>query len=261
MCLWAGIQDPHPEQANRAPNWEHPRPQEPFFIDVVTGTKRAGGASLYRGMEEGPFSSLCFLVLLRARQRQRTSQAVATRSPGRCPGLRAASAVISLGFQSAFRDTPRPVDITQHNHPKYPQSYSQSPRSACGVTGSLGTDQTWLPLRGGRWRGEECGNPARPAPSTFNSPQGPQRRPGGDSRTVGRARSPSEAATHTRCPPRLLPASHLLAKTPAPPPPASSPFLELCGKILSQTSHLSSPLPPPHSLLKAPFPPRPLHSL
>lgn len=149
MCLWAGIQDPHPEQANRAPNWEHPRPQEPFFIDVVTGTKRAGGASLYRGMEEGPFSSLCFLVLLRARQRQRTSQAVATRSPGRCRGLRAASTVISLGFQSAFRDTPRPVDITQHNHPKYPQSYSQSPRSACGVTGSLGTDQTWLPQGAG----------------------------------------------------------------------------------------------------------------
>lgn len=247
MCLWAGIQDPHPEQANRAPNWEHPRPQEPFVIDVVTGTKRAGGASLYRGMEEGPFSSLCFLVLLRARQRQRTSQAVATRSPGRCRGLRAASTVISLGFQSAFRDTPRPVDITQHNHPKYPQSYSQSPRSACGVTGSLGTDQTWLPLRGRRWRGEECGYPARPAPSTFNSPQGPQRRPGGDSRTVGRARSP-------RRPPHTLAAlpAYSLPPTfsprppplPRPPPPHSWNCVEKFS-AKPPTSPLLFPLPTP----------------
>jgi hypothetical protein len=109
----------------------HPKPQESSFTGVVVGAKAVGVPHFSSRPASSPRRDP---FLLSASLRSCGVEVLGTCGPGltEASRLRTAPAEIYIfGLSICPRDTPRSVNITQHNHPKYPQSYKvNSPRSA-----------------------------------------------------------------------------------------------------------------------------------
>lgn len=138
MGLWAGIQDPQPGAllpTDLSKQIGHPVGsigglRSPALQTWSVGPRRRAVLLRTAGWlaKEGPTPFFTRFPCLPPRPAATAGVAGGChRVAQEVSGLRAAPTEISLSCRFAFSDTPRPVDITQHSHPKSPQPYSQSP--------------------------------------------------------------------------------------------------------------------------------------